>query len=477
MEKEEKKKGTKKQNVEKKTLPNPSVVKEKVEIPKEEAPKKEKIQPSYVKKEPQKKVKKESSFKNVISFLRKHWMILVVALLIIVLAVFGTLYVIQRQYDKYKPYEQKMYQYGFDLLYDNKSAKTTEKVTMSEAVKLIVGMVLNTNDISSMSDTQEKYSNATWVEYARAKNIVGTNSVDVTANNANKRITLAEAILLLDNAKIEILGKKINTSVTPQFLDYNTAYSIEQKKAIADLVVSNVLENGSYRLKGQRKIVKGELNKLIIDFAEKFNTMTMDGNKLNINPEKTPDNSNLYPYILSNVSKDVYEKPFTYDMKNNVLEPIESYRRFKDNYIQMVEYVESYYNYILNIDASTINVDEFYQFMKEYTSNKPSKELVEYYVNYVKEHQIKITGSAKAQMPIVYYNGVDFVVRTKLEFTIESSNTKEDIIFYDWDNELIQEYEINKKYSKLIDAKAGLLDGTDAIKAKCAGINKQLTAK
>ena len=53
--------------------------------------------------------------------------------------------------------------------------------------------------------------------------------------------------------------------------------------------------------------------------------------------------------------------------------------------------------------------------------------IYEEYVKYVKDNQIQIEGSATVLLPIVYYDDIDYRVRTKLEFKIVNSNTNENI--------------------------------------------------
>lgn len=53
------------------------------------------------------------------------------------------------------------------------------------------------------------------------------------------------------------------------------------------------------------------------------------------------------------------------------------------------------------------------------------------YIDYVKKNKIKIEGTVTPLFPIVYYDGSNVRVRTKIEYKILSSDTKSDLIFGD----------------------------------------------
>jgi hypothetical protein len=84
------------------------------------------------------------------------------------------MYVSDYNYNKkYKEYEDKINKYGFNKLYNNLSAKSSEYVQRSEAIKVILGSIFNKNDITSFAyQTDEKYDNAIWVKYAENEKII-----------------------------------------------------------------------------------------------------------------------------------------------------------------------------------------------------------------------------------------------------------------------------------------------------------------
>ena len=80
---------------------------------------------------------KERKIKN-----RKYKIKMIIIIIISILAILGIVYLsytlISSKYSKYEHFEEKMDIYGFSQVYDNGSAKTSEKVTKSEAIKMIL---------------------------------------------------------------------------------------------------------------------------------------------------------------------------------------------------------------------------------------------------------------------------------------------------------------------------------------------------
>src|SRR5699024_2310158 len=71
------------------------------------------------------------------------------------------------------------------------------------------------------------------------------------------------------------------------------------------------------------------------------------------------------------------------------------------------------------------------------------------YVDYVIQNEIKIEGNAKVQMPIIYYDGMRYRVRVKLEFEILNSKTGKDILYMDINNSK-EDYQ-KQKYIMYVD--------------------------
>ena len=400
--------------------------------------------PSYANEEERIKTRKEKDKKD-----NRKMIIIGSIVTVIIIGIFTLVYTLtNREYSKYKQYEALMDKYGFSQVYNNGEAKTKEKVTKSEAVKMILAAVYNVTDIEGIAlPTEKEYSNAIWVEYAIKQGIV--TSVEVNEKTADDRVKYKEVLVWLYNVKTNILARIPDTEDKGLVKDIN-AYNLDQKLAIHDLINSNVIMVNTKKINGDQKLYKGKLNELIVNFSEEYNTITVGDSRLNINKDKLPDNVDEYPYTLANVLKETYEYDFDVEDVDYFRSPIELYAENKDYYSQIKSNTEKYYTYLLNIDYETINADEMKNNLKKYLLFDVEKEVYEKYVEYVKNNHIKITGTATTQMPCVYYDGLYFRVRTKLDFKIESSDTNNNILYYDLEEKNIKRY-TQKEYSIYID--------------------------
>lgn len=398
---------------------------------------------------------------NVLRFIKKFWkIILVIAIIIIAIILYK--YISNYLYDKkYKQYELKMHIYGFDTMYNNSSAASRESVTKSEAIKMIISSVYNKYDISGFAyETTDKYDNAIWVKYAEEQKIISANTI--TAENENTPITYQDAIQYYINARVILLNKALTTDKKASFSDMGS-YSTDIQTYINDAVSNDLIENTKGKLNAKNNITKGQLNELVVKFVEKYNTITLSGDKINIDPNNVPSNSSDYPYTLFNVDKSIYEKAFVKDedYAADFKNPIDIYIKEKDNYAQIKEKAENYYNYILNIDYNSINIDDFKKNISQYSMYSVYDSDIENYIDYVKKNRIKISGTAKAQLPIVYYDGKYIRIRLKLIFKIDTSDTKENLLYGDLSNKQKNTYSDNNNI--LIDAQMGVVSASKEI--------------
>ncbi len=393
--------------------------------------------------------------------------LVITVVLLVALSIFIYVIAQNKKYAKYLPYEETMHTYAFDIMYDNQTAATREKVTKSEAIKMAIAATLNIEKIPGMKDNGT-FNNNIWVRYAVTKGIIGGD--EVNESNADDLVTYTEFITYLEKAKVKLLKQDLKTSVELQYKDKDK-YTTEEQTYLQDLIESGVIENSKSKLKGDRKVFKGEVNELVTKYAEKNNTITLEGDKININPDKIPSNADMYTYILSNVDKSVYEIDLQKgEYVDYVLSPKESYIKNKQDYKDIKEMVEEYYNTILNVNYSDITVEKFMQDINLYMISDYDEEEVTDYVNYVKDNRIKISGTAKVQMPIIYYDGVDYRVRTKLEFNLEESYVQNNILFNDFDSESDVEYKTGKNQF-VIDAKLGIFVESNGVKIEPSVIN------
>lgn len=424
--------------------------------------KNKKIIPSY---EQKGKTSPKKEKRKLDKYDKRKRLIIILAIsiaVIIGLAVFGiNLLINYNKFKPYKKYEETMKTYGFDKMYNNESTKTGESITKSEAIKMILSASFNMYDISGFAGTpKENYDNAIWVEYAKYRGIIG--DADITKDNADDKATYIEVIRYLANAKVKLVGKELNSAINLKVKDFDK-YKTDEQTAIEDMIANEIITINTKKIKGNKHIFKGQMNEIVSNFVLKYNTITVNGEKVNINEDKMPQNKDEYPYTLSSVDKSVYEKEFYVDDENNFKNPKELYTTKKEYYSQIQEIAEGYYNTILNIDYNTINYDDLKENVLQYVLY--GTEGLEEYVNYVKEHKIIIEGKSTVMFPTIYFDGLQYVVRMKLEFNIKSSDTKYNLLYMDPINsdDTKVKYD-NNTYTIYIDTKMGnAIGGSNAL--------------
>ena len=422
--------------------------------------------PSYKNEEERLKIRKEKDRKDKI-----RNTIIAVAIITVIIAIGVLSYIlINLNYSKYEHYETKMKIYGFDIVYDNGSAKTKEKVTRSEAIKMILSCVYNVPDIEGIAmSTDKTYSNAIWVEYAKKQGIVGQE--EITEENADDRVKYQEVLVWLYNVKSKILQQTPDTEAKVEVKDIN-AYNADQRLAIYDLINSNVIVTNTKNINGNQRLFKGKLNELIVNFAEEYNTITVSDARININDERLPSNVAEYPYTLSGISKDVYELDFINRGAEGFILPVDFYAENKQYYAQIKDFVESYYTYLVNIDYNDITVEQMKRRLKKYALEEFDDDALNEYVEYVKQNNIKLTGTVQAQLPCIYFDGENYRVRIKIEMKVESSNTNTNLLFDDFLSGNIEYNE--KEYTLYADVIMAKIENSDTLFVKEGTIETML---
>lgn len=395
--------------------------------------KKSKIIPSYEKgnksvdKNLNKKAKKQVNEKR-----KKIIIILITSLLVICLAIFGIIYFInQTKYKPYKSYEEKMKTYGFDKAYSNESANTGDSITKSEAIKLVLAAVFNTNDISGFAkepDGNNNYDNAMWVEYAKYRGI--TTDTDINKDNYSDKATYIEVIRYFATVKTKILEKELDTAVQLKVKDIDK-YKSDEQVAIEDMIQNEIITINTRKINGNKHIFKGQMNEIISNFVEKYNTITVNGEKLNINEDKMPSNKDEYPYTLASVDKSVYEIENYKCIEDRYSNAKDTYTVKKNLYPQIESRINKYFDAILNIDYTTINVNSLKNKLKYLMLYGVDTQELEEYVKYVKEHKIIMKGSSKVNFPAVYYDGRNYRVRTTIEIEYINGDTNKNLFYGD----------------------------------------------
>lgn len=381
--------------------------------------------------------------------LNKKFYILLASIIASISLIIGIIFLVRViKYSKFDEYSKQMDNYGLSNLYNNEKSTSFDKVTRTEAIKLIIGTFSNVGDLSKYSPVEDTYTNEYWVKYAIEEGLF--TAEELNKKNASDKITYIEFIEYISRAQVKILGKELDTSVYPNFSDISNITS-EQLYALSDLIAKDIIENNNSKIHPNKDIYKGEANKLILNVIKHFNLLLPEGKRYNVNEDKVPSNSSEYPYTLFDVEKSVYEKQFIKVSEEDFKNPIEVYPTVRTTIVDIVSNVENYYNMVLNVDYETINKDSFISILEEAALFSVEDYTVEDYIEYIKSNKIKLKGNAITQLPILYYDGEDYRLRTKIEFEILSSDTKENILYFDSENENSTiVYEANK-YSFFID--------------------------
>lgn len=402
-----------------------------------------KFTPSYKKNNDKNTEKVTKVDKKKIIFISVLVVILIIVISLISIAISNI------KYKKYYEFEEVIEKYGFDKMYDSKTANTKDKITKSEAVKMVVSSVYNTSDIEGISggNVEEDYNNSMWVEFAQRMGIITT--TDVNASNANEYATYSDIIRYFTNAKSKVLKLDLDTEDKGTVKDINR-YNMDEKFGILDMVNSEVITKNTSKINARKNVFKGQVNEIIKNFVEKYNTITIQNEKLNINEDKIPANVNDYPYTVISVDKEAYEIEFSGKDNENFKSPVKLFKEQKEYYYQIKNNTENYYNYLLNIDYITISEERLKKDLRRYLLFDLNDEEVKKYVKYVKDNKIKLSGNAKVQLPAIYFDGTYYRVRTKIDFKVESSNTDKNLLFLDLISKKDKIYK-DKEYSFYID--------------------------
>ena len=410
------------------------------------------IVPSYMKtqKKDSQKGTNQTKHKKKKLRLTKRFYIIFFAVILSIALIFGIVFFARViKYSKYDQYSKRMDNYGLSEFFNNGKSTSFQKVTKLEAIKIISTIFSDVGKMEDYFNIEEKYEGELWINRVVELGIITHDQIN--EKNYNDTITYIEYITYFQNARKAITNASLDTSVYPNFSDIDNIEP-EQLYALSEMVSQKLLENSDIKIKPNRVLYKGELNKITIEFLDTYNLMLPEGKKYNVNEEKTPDNADEYTYILFDVDKETYEKSFIVKNEKKFISPTQVYQEKRNSIEQIALTTEQYFNNVLNIDYETINVDEFKNVINDTTLFGADEKIVNKYIDYIKQNKIKIQGQAKAQLPILYYDGVNYRLRMKLSFEILSSDTNKNILYYDFEQENNEIVYDSKKYEFLIDA-------------------------
>ena len=379
--------------------------------------------------------------------MKKKYIIPIIVVSILVIIAIVSLIISLLNKDNGKIYEEKIKNYGIEKLYNNGTSNKSEYVTKSEALKLIIGTLLNVDNVDNYmlgNEVNDNYENAKWVEYAKLSNVISDDYI--TAQNENERISYIDIVKIASNAKNTLLLKNKNED-NSIIIENKDTLTQEEQAALVDLIKDGVIDSKFYAKNYNKDVKKQKFNEFICNLFEKYSGVIPEGeNVINDNKDK-PSNYNEYPYILESVEKETYEKSRFVFSDEDILSPIDSFYKIKNLYPVIKEKVESYYNVILNVNYENITKENFNSSKQNFSI--PLNYSDSNYVDYVIQNEIKIEGNAKVQMPIIYYDGMRYRVRVKLEFEILNSKTGKDILYMDINNSK-EDYQ-KQKYIMYVD--------------------------
>ncbi|MEG2460354.1 MAG: hypothetical protein RR988_03455 [Clostridia bacterium] len=364
---------------------------------------------------------------------KKFFIILGILIVAIVAIVLGTIAINKYSYQKkYAKYGDKILTFGLNGYYSDEKAKEYKNVKNGEALAIIGAAALNTEDAVDLGYAPTfTHKNASWVRYAEVEKIIKEASVD--AKNVNKEISKIEVVRILGKYKEEILKKDLNTDVK---LKINQAHKLDKKdqEYLKDAVKNGLFKN-SGSIKDTVKIKRGEFNKAVHEFMVTTDCIASGLGEVETNAAKLPSNSEEFPYILKGYDKAIYEVPFKKDPNQlyaaEFQNPNKLYEYIRGIEKSTTETVTKYFDLLLNVDYKNIDSKQLLDSYTELMQFTMNKEIVEPYVNYVKEHKLVLSGESKVFSPAMYYDGNTYRMRVQITLNVLEGDTKDNVLLGD----------------------------------------------
>lgn len=206
-----------------------------------------------------------------------------------------------------------------------------------------------------------------------------------------------------------------------------------------------------------------ESNNITLEDVKKAVNYTYDVGPIINKNFLEPSNRNQYPYLISNVDKSIYERPYIVNDLTQFENPNFVYYDLKnDLYDKTKRVLEEYYNRLINVDYNTINEEDYYGRLERGTVYYLPKDGLVNYIQYLKDNKVVIKGKAIFQAPIIYYDGAVYRVRIKLDINIESAGEYINLLFLDNEKGNVTNYKQGNNVI-YIDAPANGAIGTNVI--------------
>ena len=340
---------------------------------------------------------------------------------------------------QYSRYTEKMYSYGLAELYNNKKATAIQKVSNNEMIKIVLAAVSGKTDVDELNYLGEIEEEYKWLEYA----IDNGYTENINGSNLNENVNKVESTLVATRAVERMLGIDLDQTQLKMSKAKLATLNEDEQVLIAKAVSLGIMKNNNSAL-SQKPMLKGELNKLVVTIIEKYSTIyykAVDYNEQGVlerqdvsiitDKDKMPDNYKEYPYIIDSIPTEIYEYDFEIITERNSQTPKVAYKYMGNLFGQIDEILVNHFNKLLNVDYTTITTKGFLEDIQGTLIYKLTEDDVKEYVSYVKENKIKLSGKAEPLLPIIYNNGEQYIVRTKITFNVESSNTQYNLLFGD----------------------------------------------
>lgn len=326
----------------------------------------------------------------------------------------------------------------FDYLgYDNFYENNEDTVTVKEANKILLSAYLRTNDMSAIMDNDSDLDS--WTRY-------GYDAKYLSKTEGDNKLTYIRLYELLYDTRIQI-GEE--TRCTSNELNLNSeVYQQNQIEALNMLynngfiTTENIDSNSIHNY-----VTKEYFEDIIVKYLFKYSLIGEKENKIDYEKTLNIPQSKKYFYLEENsIEKELEYNTLKIDVVEGYLLPKETYSQIRYDIDKIKSVINEYFNIILNIDYENINEEQIIHKMENISILNPDD--IKYYIEYVKENKIKITGNSTVITPIIYYVNGTYYVRTKIQFKIESTDTRKNILLGDM---LGKTTKYNNKEIKYID--------------------------
>lgn len=290
---------------------------------------------------------------NILKNSKKLKVSIIILFFLILISILGVLVYnfLNKESDEDKYYALLMKDYGFNIFYDNKKTNSNEVVNRSELVKMVIASNLNLGINSKNKYNDVNYKNDGYVYAAVKYNILVEN--DINIDNYSKPATLKELVDYLSKAKQSILSLKLTDNKKYSFKDTDTLIT----SYLNDMIENGIIEENIGKL--DRKIKKRDVNKYIVKYVQRYNTLSPFEEQINNDKKSLPSNYDIYPYTVKGVDNIVYELPFKVSLESEYINPKTLYINYKESLGEIKTNIEEYVKTVYSIDYTKINASDF----------------------------------------------------------------------------------------------------------------------